>query len=188
MESPRLSFAIIMGEVGCWSTCKMPVTMESQSFTIVMDLVEEPIWHSYIFVRVCFLICDILEYVYHSACDKKFSVQLDSYLVQRKYIFRIYVSNSITTQSSSPYKSRARINLDGHSNYITDTVCQLVAQNSCVVTCVQIYYVWTQGDVMKYLASTHIYVIWVAQSYYFHEWNRSIVHGGERDTLSEFLV
>ena len=45
-----------------------------------------------------------LEYVYHSACDKKFSVQLDPYLVQRKYIFRIYVSKLITTQSSSPYK------------------------------------------------------------------------------------
>jgi hypothetical protein len=41
---------------------------------------------------------------------------------------------------------------------------------------------------MKYLASTHIYVIWVAQSYSFHERNRSIVHGGERDTLSEATV
>jgi len=46
---------------------------------------------------------DILEYVYPSACDKKFSVQLDPYLVQRKYTFRIYVSKSFTTQSSSPY-------------------------------------------------------------------------------------
>jgi len=51
-----------------------------------------------------FLICDILEYVYPSACDKKFSVQLDPYLVQRKYIFRIYISKLITTKSSSPYK------------------------------------------------------------------------------------
>ena len=51
-----------------------------------------------------FLVYDIIEYVYHSACDKKFSVQLDGYLVQRKYILRIYVSKSITTQSSSPYK------------------------------------------------------------------------------------
>jgi len=51
-----------------------------------------------------FLIYDILEYVYHSACDKKFSVQLDPYLVRRKYRFRIYVSKLITTQSSSPYK------------------------------------------------------------------------------------
>jgi len=42
--------------------------------------------------------------VYHSACDKKFSVQLDPYLVQHKYIFRIYVSELITAQSSSPYK------------------------------------------------------------------------------------
>jgi len=41
---------------------------------------------------------------HHSACDKKFSVQLDAYLVQRKYILRIYVSKSVTTQSSSPYK------------------------------------------------------------------------------------
>ena len=38
---------------------------------------------------------------------------------------------------------------------------------------------------MKYLASTHIYVIWVAQSYSFYERKRSIVYGGERDTLSE---
>ena len=51
-----------------------------------------------------FLICDILEYVYPSACDKKFSVQLDPYLVQRKYKFRNYISKLITTQSSSPYK------------------------------------------------------------------------------------
>ena len=41
---------------------------------------------------------------------------------------------------------------------------------------------------MKYLASTHIYVIWVAQSCSFHERNRSIVHGGERDTLFEATV
>jgi len=53
---------------------------------------------------VFFLIYDILEYVYPSSCDKKFSVQLDPYLVQRKYIFRIYISNLITTRSSSPYK------------------------------------------------------------------------------------
>jgi len=53
---------------------------------------------------VCFFIYDILEYVYHSACDKKFSVQLDPYLVQRKYIFCIYVSELITTQISSPYE------------------------------------------------------------------------------------
>jgi len=38
---------------------------------------------------------------------------------------------------------------------------------------------------MKCLASTHIYFIWVAQSYFFYQRNRSIVHGGERDTLSE---
>ena len=50
------------------------------------------------------MIYNILEYVYPSACDKKFSVQLDPYLIQRKYIFRIYISNVITTQSSSPYK------------------------------------------------------------------------------------
>jgi len=53
---------------------------------------------------VCFFVYDILEYVYHSACDKKFSVELDPYLVQRKYIFLMYVSELITTQSSSPYK------------------------------------------------------------------------------------
>ena len=36
---------------------------------------------------------------------------------------------------------------------------------------------------MKCLASTHIYFVWVAQSYSFYHRNRSIVHGGERDTL-----
>ena len=72
-------------------------------------------------------------------------------LVQRKYIFRIYVSELITTQSSSPYTSRARINLDGHSNYITDTACQLVTQYSHVVTCVQIFYAWKLGDFMNRL-------------------------------------
>jgi len=46
----------------------------------------------------------IFEYVDHSACDKKFIVQLDPYLVQRKYIFRIYISELITIKSSSPYK------------------------------------------------------------------------------------
>ena len=58
-----------------------------------------------LYICTCvFLIYNVLEYVYHSACDKKFSFQLDPYLVQRKYIFRIYVSKLITTQSSSPYK------------------------------------------------------------------------------------
>ena len=57
-----------------------------------------------IYLRVCVFLIDILEYVYHSACDKKFSVQKDPYLVQRKYKFRNYVSELITTQSSSPYK------------------------------------------------------------------------------------
>jgi len=52
-----------------------------------------------------FLISDILEYVYHSACDKKFGVQLDPYLVQHKYILCIYVSKLITTQSSPPYQA-----------------------------------------------------------------------------------
>jgi len=41
---------------------------------------------------------------------------------------------------------------------------------------------------MKCLASTHIYFIWVAQSYSFYQRNRSIVHGGEQDTLSEAAV
>ena len=53
-----------------------------------------------LYICTCaFLIYDILEYMYPSACDK-----LDPYLVQCKYIFRIYVSKFITTQSSSPYK------------------------------------------------------------------------------------
>jgi len=41
---------------------------------------------------------------------------------------------------------------------------------------------------MKCLASTHIYFIWVAQSYLFYQRNRSIAHGGQRDTLSEAVV
>ena len=58
-----------------------------------------------VYICTCvFLIYDILEYMYHSAYDKKFSVQLDPYLVQRKHILRIYVSKLITTQSSLPYK------------------------------------------------------------------------------------
>ena len=51
---------------------------------------------------VC-LIYDILEYVYPSACDKEFCVQLDPNLVQRTYIFCMYISKLIATQSSSPY-------------------------------------------------------------------------------------
>ena len=42
---------------------------------------------------------------------------------------------------------------------------------------------------MKCLVSTHIYFIWVTQSYLFYQENRSIVlYGGERDTLSEAVV
>ena len=36
---------------------------------------------------------------------------------------------------------------------------------------------------MKCLVSTHIYFIWVLQSYLFYQRNRNIVYGGERDTL-----
>jgi len=46
-----------------------------------------------IYLYVCVLIYDILEYMYPSACDKKFIVYLDPYLVQCKYIFRnIYLN------------------------------------------------------------------------------------------------
>jgi len=41
---------------------------------------------------------------------------------------------------------------------------------------------------MKCLASKYLYFIWVGQSYLFYQRNRSIVHGGERDTLSEAVV
>ena len=58
---------------------------------------------TYLYVYFLFF-NDILEYVYPSACDQKFSIQLDPCLVQFKYIFRIHISKSITTQSSSPYK------------------------------------------------------------------------------------
>ena len=58
-----------------------------------------------LYICTCvFLIYDILKYLYPSACDKRFSVQLNPYLIQRKYIFRVYTSKLITTQSSSPYK------------------------------------------------------------------------------------
>jgi len=41
---------------------------------------------------------------------------------------------------------------------------------------------------MKCLASTHMCFIWVFQSYFFYQRNRSIVHGGVQDTLSEAAV
>jgi len=41
---------------------------------------------------------------------------------------------------------------------------------------------------VKCLASTHIYFIWVAQSYPFYQRNCNIVHGGDRDDLSETVV
>ena len=41
---------------------------------------------------------------------------------------------------------------------------------------------------MKCLASTHEYFIWVTQSNPFYQRNHSIVHVGERDTLSEAVV
>jgi len=45
MPMPVENSVVIMEEVGCWSTYKMPVTMESPRwfFIIIMDLVEEPI-------------------------------------------------------------------------------------------------------------------------------------------------
>ena len=97
-----------------------------------------------------FLIYDILEYVYHSARDNKFSVQLDPYLVQRKYISRIYVSKLITTQSSSPCKV-VLVSTSMVIVIITDTACQFAAQSSHVVTCVQIFYAWKLGDFMNRL-------------------------------------
>ena len=58
-----------------------------------------------LYICTCvFLIYDIFEYVYPSACDQKFSVQLDPYLVQRKYKFRTYIYKLITIQCSLPYK------------------------------------------------------------------------------------
>ena len=45
-----------------------------------------------LYICTCvFLIYDILEYVYHSACDKKFSVQLDPYLVHTAQIHIQYL-------------------------------------------------------------------------------------------------
>ena len=110
---------------------------------------EKP--YEIVYICTCvFLIYDILEYVYHSACDNKFSVQLDPYLVQRKYISRIYVSKLITTQSSSPCKV-VLVSTSMVIVIITDTACQFAAQNSHVVTCVQIFYAWKLGDFMNRL-------------------------------------
>jgi len=72
-----------------------------------------------LYICTCvFFIYDTLEYVYHSACDKKFSVQLDPYLVQREYVFRIYVSKLITTEfvaiQSRAQNQRFRRIKDGH--------------------------------------------------------------------------
>jgi len=41
---------------------------------------------------------------------------------------------------------------------------------------------------MKCLANMHICLIWVTQSYLFYQRNRSIVHGAQRDTLSEAVA
>jgi len=65
-------------------------------------------------------------------------------------------------------------------------VCCSVLQ--CVAVCCNDFDEWTRGQVIKCLPSAHSYLIWVAQSYYYHPRNRSIVHGGERDTLSEAAV
>jgi len=94
MESPR--------EL-CHSIQKVCQEHGLPSMMIIMEFRKTHL--AWLYICTCvFLVYDIIEYVYHSACDNKFSVQLDAYFVQRKYILRIYVSKSITTQSSSPYK------------------------------------------------------------------------------------
>jgi len=69
-------------------------------------------------------------------------VKVEDLMRFERFASRGFDSLRISMQNSSfvAIQSRARINLDGHSNCITDTACQLVAQNSRVVTCVQIYY------------------------------------------------
>jgi len=47
MESPRLSFAIIMEEVGCWSTYKMPMPMESPRWSFASIMEEVGCWLTY---------------------------------------------------------------------------------------------------------------------------------------------
>jgi len=94
-----------------------------------------------LYICMCvFLIYGILEYVYPSACDKKFSVQLDPYLVQCTYIFRIYISKLITTQSLSQYKVVRVSTSMVIVIVLLIRACQFVAQNSHVATCVQIFY------------------------------------------------
>jgi len=119
------------GTVACLFT-SLRAEESSDLTNIVVCLLAKDLMKLLYICTCVFLSYDFLEYVHPSACDKKFSVQIDPYLVQRKYIFRIYISKLITTQSSSPY-SRVRANLDGHSNCITDAACQLVVQNSRVV-------------------------------------------------------
>ena len=61
----------------------------TSSWHIVVCLLAKNLMKLICICTCVFLIYDILEYVYHSASDKKFSVQLDPYLVPRKYILRI---------------------------------------------------------------------------------------------------
>jgi len=94
---------------------------------------------------------DILEYVYPSACDKKFSVQLDPYLVQRKDKYSIYMYKLITTQSSSPYQVLRVSTSMVIVIVLLIRACQFVAQDSHVVTCIQMFNAWKLGDFMNRL-------------------------------------
>jgi len=69
--------------------------------------------------------------MYPSACDKECCVHPNPYIVQYKYIFRVFASELFSTQSLSPYNVR------------------FVARNSHVARCVQICYAWKSGDFMK---------------------------------------
>jgi len=115
----------------------------SRRSAIIMDLVEEPIWHSYLFVRMCVI------FVILRVRVSLLSRDMDKCCVQW-----------------DPYLKRA-------SQHV---VCLFLIWSQW--TWVDIFNVWTRGEVMKCLASLHIYFIWIVQSYSFYQRNRSIVYGG----------
>ena len=86
----------------------LPVCGRKSQLTSSRHIVVCILAKNLILLYICtcvFLIHDISEYVYHSECDKKFSVQLDAYLVQRKYILRIWRHHD---EPSHNYKMAAR--------------------------------------------------------------------------------
>ena len=124
-----------------------------------------------------------------SACDKKFSVQSDPDIVQRKYIFRIYISRLTTAQSSSPYK----VVLVSTSMVIV--IVLLIHVSACSpklscgnmrsnILCVKTR--WLHGSpglvITYFLVAQSYSPVWIV-------WRkRTVVHGGEREPQPEVAV